>query len=68
MPAPLAESFRIRSHGWMQFVIIEAGGKPLADVAGQIILIGSRDEAQRWLARGERVERYVPSRHVIDGS
>jgi hypothetical protein len=51
----------------MQFVIIDTEGKPLADVAGQLILLGSREEAARWLARGERVEPYIPKRHVIDG-
>ena len=51
----------------MQFVIIGRDGKPLTDAAGKIILLGSRDEARRWLARGERVEAYVPKRHVIDG-
>jgi hypothetical protein len=52
----------------MQFVIIDTKGKPLADVAGQLILLGSREEATRWLARGERVEAFIPKRHVIDGS
>ena len=52
----------------MQFVIINTEGKPLADAAGQLILLGSRGEATRWLARGERVEPYIPKRHVTDGS
>ena len=47
----------------MQFVIIDTAGKPLADIAGKLILLGTRDEARRWLARGERVEPYVPKLH-----
>ena len=59
----LAKSFRFRSRGRMQFVIIDTAGKPLADNAGMLILLGTRDEARRWLARGERVEPYVPKLH-----
>jgi hypothetical protein len=46
----------------MPFVIVGAQGKPLVDVAGDLIVLASRDEAQRWL-KGERVERYVARRH-----
>lgn len=50
----------------MEFVIIDTGGKPLTDAAGKVIVLGSRDEARRWLARGERVEPYIPKRHDIE--
>jgi len=47
----------------MPFVILDAQGKPLVDVAGNLIVLASREEAERWLAKGERVEPYIARRH-----
>ena len=44
-------------------MIIDAVGKPLRDVAGNLIVLALREEAARWTTRGERVEPYVPRRH-----
>jgi hypothetical protein len=59
----LAKSFRIRSHGRMPFVIIDAAGKPLCDAAGELIVLATREEAARWTTKGERVEPYIARRH-----
>ena len=47
----------------MPFVIIDTAGKPLRDVAGDLIVLAAREEAARWTTRGERVEPYVARRH-----
>ena len=47
----------------MPFVILDTAGKPLRDVAGDLIVLALREEAARWTTRGERVEPYVPRRH-----
>ena len=47
----------------MPFVIIDTAGKPLRNVAGDLIVLAARDEAVRWTTRGERVEPYIPRRH-----
>ena len=57
----LAESFRVRSHGRMPFVILDHDGKPLADHDGKMILLASKHEAEPFLRPVERVERFVAS-------
>ena len=47
----------------MSFVIIDTEGKPLRDVAGDLIVLAAREEAARWTTRGERVEPFIPRRH-----
>lgn len=47
----------------MPFVIIDTAGRPLRDVAGDLIILAQREEAARWTTRGEGVEPYVPRRH-----
>ncbi len=37
----------------MPFVIIDTGGQPLRDVAGDLIVLAAREEAARWTTRGE---------------
>ena len=64
----LAESFAFRSHAPMSFVIVDTKGKPLRDVAGDLIILAMREEAARWTTRGERVEPYIPRRHDGDGT
>lgn len=64
----LAESFTSCSHRMMPFVILDTAGKPLRDVAGDLIVLALREEAARWTTRGERVEPYIPRRHDGDGT
>jgi hypothetical protein len=47
--AALAESFRIRSHESMAFVILDRDGKPLADHDGKLILVGTKAEAREFV-------------------
>jgi hypothetical protein len=46
----------------MPFVIIDEGGEPLTDVAGELIALDSADEAATWAPRAERVEHWAPER------
>ena len=52
----------------MPFVIIDAEGKPLSDIANEVIVLCTRDEARSWLVRGEWVEPYIPARHAINSN
>ena len=40
----------------MPFVIIDTAGQPLRDLAGDLIVLNTREEAARWTTKGERVE------------
>jgi hypothetical protein len=40
--------------GW---VIVGADGEPIADIRGNVSVFTCREEAERWLMPGERVEQ-----------
>lgn len=60
---PACRIVRFLFSGGMAFVIIDTNGKPLCDVAGELIVLHQREEAARWTTKGERVEPYIPRRH-----
>jgi hypothetical protein len=39
----------------MPYVILDAAGEPLRDLAGVLIVLPTRTEAERWLMPGWRV-------------
>jgi len=39
-----------------RWVIVGADGKPIADIRGNVPVFTCREEAERWLMPGERVE------------
>jgi hypothetical protein len=45
------------AEGW---VIVGADGKPIADIRGNVPVFTSREEAERWLMAGERVQQCAP--------
>ena len=61
----LARAFALRSYNGMAFVIMDTAGQPLRDAAGGLIVLAVREEAARWVTRGERVEPYIERRHRV---